>query len=247
MNAVAFVESLELAELDKPGSTYLSHLLALSSYPRAGYVVSGSLQSFVAGVSPQSQRDALNSTLLAQLAANNRFDRERDTESWYRFYREVLENVGWVLQGFQFHRISASGSSFSMDEVVLDLIAGLASGDEIAAAQATMDALRALRGNDGRLVLFESSSHSAQAGNFQIGVCTETGGILAMKMGAFYFSTSQSVTNVLWFRFSDTNTYAYKGGQAMSLNKQIYSQVRSAVVTKLGDKAQRFVQDLDIG
>jgi hypothetical protein len=70
MSAVEFVESLDLAEIDKPGATYLSHLLNLSTYPRAGFVVSGSLQSFVAGVSAQSQRDALNSTLLAQLAAN---------------------------------------------------------------------------------------------------------------------------------------------------------------------------------
>lgn len=66
--AIQFVEPLDLADLREPGATYLEHLLAVADSPRAGFVDDGSLMSFVAGVSPQSQRDALNSTLLAQLA-----------------------------------------------------------------------------------------------------------------------------------------------------------------------------------
>jgi hypothetical protein len=33
--------------------------------------------------------------LLAQLAANHRFDREKDTLNWYEAYRTVLRGVGW--------------------------------------------------------------------------------------------------------------------------------------------------------
>lgn len=233
-----FIESLELADI---GS------VALLENAPAGYVVGGSAESFVAGVSHQSQRDALNSTLLAQLAANQKYDREKDTTNWYSFYRNVLENVGWVIQNFSFTKYNSQNASFTMDKVVLEILAAVASGDEIAVVQATNDALKKLKQNDGRLVLFETSSHSASSGNFQICVANEAGGILTMKIGAFYFSTTQQVTNVLWFSFGSSSTSMYKGAQTISLNKQIYATVRAQIVAKLGEKANRFVRELDIG
>ena len=48
--------------------------------------------------SPASKRRSTNSTLLAQLAANRKHDRERDGGGWYHVYRTVLEQVGWVSQ-----------------------------------------------------------------------------------------------------------------------------------------------------
>jgi hypothetical protein len=239
----SFLESLQLAE---PSSPYMLKMLSIQDSPRTAYIVGGSAISFVAGVSPISQRDALNSTLLAQLAANKQFDRENDTVKWYGFYKYVLENVGWVLQDFAFNKFNASGSSFTMDKVVLDLIAAIASGDEIAAVQATLDAMRSLAGNDGRIVLFETSSHSASKGNFQISVANEVGGVMSMGMAASYFSTQQNVTHVLWFSYSSSQTDYYDGSQTMTLNKQIYQQVRQQVVDKLGDKARTFVQNLPI-
>ena len=61
-------------------------------------VDAASLVTFIDGVSGQQKEDVLNSTLLAQLAANRKHDRERDTAGWYGCYRTVLEQVGWVSQ-----------------------------------------------------------------------------------------------------------------------------------------------------
>jgi hypothetical protein len=157
-----------------------------------------------------------------------------------------LENIGWVIQDFTFAKYNASGSSFTIDKVVLDLIAAIASQDEVAALQATLDAMRALSNSDGRIVLFESSSHSASAGNFQICTANEVGGILSMRIGASYFSTQQNVTNVLWFSFSSSSTSVYNGAQTVNLDKQIYVQVRQQIIAKLGANAQTFVQNLPI-
>jgi len=238
-----FVMDLEITSEISP---YLKHLLDLSANPRAAYIDAGSAVSFVAGVSPQSQRDALNSTLLAQLAANKKFDRENDTVNWYNFYKTVLENVGWTLQNFNFTKYNASGASFTMDKVVLDLIAAIATGDEVATLQATLDAMRALSNKDGRIVLFESSSSSASHGNFQIAIANETGGLLSMRIGASHFSTSQSSTSVLWFNYSSSQTDLYNGAQTMTLDKQVYQYVRNDIVSKLGANAINFVKSLDI-
>lgn len=241
---IAFIDSLEIADIPEPGKEFAMRAVSITANPPKAYVCGGSTVSFVAGVSPQSQRDGLNSTLLAQLAANKAHDRENDTVNWYKFYRNVLENVGWVIQDFSFARFEAQSQSFTMDKVVLDLIAAIGSNDEVAIAQATIDALKALPQKDGRLVLFESMSHSASKGNFQISIANEVGGVLTMRIAGGYFSTSQSVTNVLWFSYAKSQTSLYTAGQGITLNSQIYSQVRSQIVQKLGDKARIFVQEL---
>jgi hypothetical protein len=231
-------------ELDEPSLNLFMRAELLAS--QAGFVALGSLVSFVAGVSEENQADVLNSTLLAQLAANKKFDRENDTENWYKFYRDVLENIGWVIQGFDFDKFSTSGGDFTVDRVVLDILAAIATSDELSTVLATINALRSLSDGDDRLVLFESSSHSSQKGNFQVAPVSEIGGLLTMKLSAFYFSTSQSVDRVLFFRYSSASANLYKGSQVINLNKDVYDQVRTDIVKKLGSKAKAFVRNLEI-
>lgn len=225
--------------------SHAKQALAPSDDP-TGYVVDGSMVSFVANLDPQFQSDVLNSTLLAQLAANKKYDRETNTVEWYKFYRNVLENVGWVVQSFDFLKYNASGDSFTVNSVVVDVLKAIATGNEIAIVAQSLDALKALSGDDGRLVLWDSSTHSASAGNFQLGVASMSGGNVIMKLGTFYFSTTESTTSFLWFSYSSTEMSLYKGGQSIVLNEEIYSKVRQTVIDKLGKAAQDFVGNLDI-
>lgn len=242
-----FVRALVLPEVDP--SLRLLALPALTletSGKKAGYVDAGSLVSFVAGLSGQNQADVLNSTLLAQLAANKKFDREADTKNWYQYYRTVLENVGWVLQEFDFTEVTASGDTFTADKVILDVLGAIATGAEAAVVTETMNALKALSDDDGRMVLFSHNAHSLHKGSFQVAVATLSGGVVVMRIGAVYFSSTQSVTRVLWFGFSKSNSSMYKGGQTIDLNEDVYSRVREQIIQKLGDRAQTFVANLDI-
>jgi len=79
-----FINSLTLEEEIRP---YASLMLRLHDNPRTAFIDGGSAVSFVAGVTSLSQRDALNSCLLAQLAANKQYNRENDTVNWYNFYK----------------------------------------------------------------------------------------------------------------------------------------------------------------
>jgi hypothetical protein len=212
-----------------------------------GYVDLGSTVSFVSGVSSDNQDDVLNSTLLAQLAANKKFDREKDTPNWYKFYADVLGNVGWVIQQFSFQKYQASGASFEVDKVVLQILGSIASGNDIAVVQQTLDALKALSGkNDQRFVIFDTSSQSQSAGNFQISLATESGGKVVMSLGAFHFATSQTTTRFLWSSFSTSNSQIYQGGQTVTLNSSAYGKVRQQVIDRLGDNAKKFIANLDI-
>jgi hypothetical protein len=243
-----FISELELAE---PEFSFLSEpelpLKLLEEGKKEGYVNLANLVSFVAGIGDSNKADVLNSVLLAQLAANKKFDRENDTQGWYKFYREVLENVGWVIQGFDFDKVNTAGGDFTVDKVVLEILAAIATGDELAVVQSTINALKSLSDGDDRLVLYESSSHSAQKGNFQISPVTESGGIVAMRILAFYFSTTQNVDRVLFFTYSSASAELYKSSQTINLNKDVYAQVRNDIIIKLGNKAKTFVRNLDIG
>ena len=93
-----FVENLAIEALGgerlwRSGSS--AALVDSGPQPHSAYVAAASVVSFADGVTGQQKEDLLNSTLLAQLAANHRFDREKDTLNWYEAYRTVLRGVGW--------------------------------------------------------------------------------------------------------------------------------------------------------
>ena len=87
------IEALGSDRLWRSGNS--AALAETGPQPRSSFVVAASVVSFADGVTGQQKEDLLNSTLLAQLAANRRHDRERDTLNWYDAYRRVLRGVGW--------------------------------------------------------------------------------------------------------------------------------------------------------
>ena len=98
--ALEFVRQLEIAVA---GSGRLWRAASPAAFKedcpqRAGaYVAGASVAAFTDGIYGQQREDLLNSTLLAQLAANQRHARERDTLNWYAWYRRVLLKLGWRL------------------------------------------------------------------------------------------------------------------------------------------------------
>ncbi|QIY54100.1 hypothetical protein HEP86_05760 [Streptomyces sp. RPA4-5] len=241
-----FVQQLELAD-----PRVVSHLSGHEITPKeqdteAGYVNAGSLVSFVAGVSGQHRSDVLNSALLAQLAASKQYDRETQVRDWYRFYVDVLSNIGWPFQDFRFTEISLRQDSFKIDEVLLKVLEAVLSQDEIRTMKASLDALAALSDSDGRLVVFERESHSAREGNFQLSTATEENGVVSLAGSVFFFSTSLNVTRILWTTFTDANLDIYGSAFRVNLDEDVYAIVREDIVEKLGDNAKKYVGDLDI-
>lgn len=212
-----------------------------------GAVVDGSLVACDATVSQQHNEDVLNSTLLAQLAANKAFNRDNDCVNWYHKYREVLEQIGWVISSFQFTKYTSSGSTFEMSDAVIGILESIAGGGGRAQiAQAAISALKALpQGSHGRK-LWDQSSSNTKEGAFQISGATESGGNVQMSLGCFYFNAKQSSTSILWFSYSSSSTDLYTDAESVTLNEAIYATVRDKVIAKLGDRVKQYVDDLDI-
>ncbi len=242
-----YILGLELAAPSAALMSLAPSELVLADDKPTAFVDAGSTVSFISGIPVERQQDVLNATLLAQLAANKKFDREKATEQWYGYYREVLENVGWVLQSFSFARYEESGVTLKMDKAALEIIAAIASGNEAAVLTSTLDALSKLDPGDPAFTLFDANGSSGEGGNFQLGTCSaDPSGNVSMALGAFYFETTVHQGRFLFWSWETKDINLYTGGQNVVLNEQIYATVRQLVIDKLGDRAKTFVAGLDI-
>ena len=116
----SFVDQLELAP-----PTPLSGGKP-ADYKDQGFIDGGSLVSFTEKVKRHQREDVLNSTLLAQLAADKKYDRESQTDDWYNFYVQVLIEVGWDFKRFQFDKYIAQDESFKMATTIINVVGAYA-------------------------------------------------------------------------------------------------------------------------
>jgi hypothetical protein len=215
--------------------------------PATGAVVGNLIESFVDGVTGQQKYDVLNSSLLAQLAANARANRTQDPVGWSNAYGTVLMNIAWVVPSFSFRNLSTSATRFTIDRVVLQLVRNFLTPGQIDNLTAAMDAMKALEGEDRRFTIFERNAARGGDGNFQFNsVGVSGGGTLSMKFNAYKFSTNTTVTNILWFSFSGNSTQLGVAQSTFVLNDQVYARLRDAIVDKLGNRGLDYIGGLEL-
>ena len=248
-STLEYIANLDLADPTYETLAFMDEnpLLLAQEGKDAGYVVGGGAISFTSNVSVQHQADVLNSTLLAQLAANKLFDREKQTRAWYNKYHEVLENIAWVVGRFDFAEFEASSANFTMDKVVLEIIATIASGGETEALTTTLNALQSLDPGSKSLTIFDSNGSVGDAGNFQVSTCSEDGrNHVSMSLGTFYFKTTEHHNRFLFWSWSSNSMQFYTGAVSLTLNDVMYSRYRNAITDKLGKKIGQYIDNLNI-
>lgn len=252
LDPVEFVRSVELAEprYRVPGTLHNRTLAKLGAPPdnkKEGYVVGGGVTAFTEDVKGAAKQDILDATLFAQLAADRKYDRERDTMNWYGYYRYILGNIGFVIQSFSFQQYQATGGTLSMEKVVIEILAAIATEGQSLVIQQTLNALKGLSSADDRIVLFSQQCSSSNTGSFQIyPVVQSPSGDVSMALGAFYFTAGHHQVRFLFFDWSSTTTRIYQGAQNTVLNQNVYSKVRSDISAKLGDNAVNLVASIDL-
>lgn len=215
-------------------------------------VDSGSLVAFTAGVSADHTSAALNSTLLAAMNSDTLYDRNDASQvlNWYANYVKILQICGWDSQAFGFQTYQASGSSFSINNAIIEIVtAAVAGGPEVAVVEAALDALKNLSTDDPWYVIWDSHTHSTSGGNFQIVPVTDSNGArntLAMSCSAFTFTTSETTTEFLWTNYNSSSVTLKYGTQTMTLDEDIWDQVSTTVITKLGNNANTQIGNLNI-
>ena len=237
----ALAASVSAAEKIQP----VRRRTSISGEPSA-QVNAGSLTSFVQGVTGLQKADVMNSTLLAQLSANKAYDRFKDPMNWYKYYTNVLGQVGWNIPGFAFDTYTSGGSTIELDTAVLGILTAIATAGEIALIAATMKSFKSLSDGSKPLKIWDANASSGNNGNFQIFPVANVNDTPVMLMCGMQFNAKTSHDRFLWFTWFSTNINVQRAANKFELNNNVYSRVRQQIIDKLGDRASTFVADLDI-
>lgn len=205
-----------------------------------------SLVSFVSEVSDQRRQDVLHSVLLAQLAANKKFPEEDQIKDWYDEFVNVLSNIGWAFQSASFTPFTSEGSTIEVDKAIIDLVASAVGGSALVPlVTKTLDAIKGLSDTSGKFIAFEKNTHTATKGAFQIGIAQEVNNTVALQLGTFLITSSDTIKQILFFKSSTSRTTLEFCSRVGTLDETTYATVRDAVQAKLGLKATDFIAGID--
>ena len=239
---IEFIESLALS----PNGKRILSAPTTSGIESIGSVDAGSVISFLPQVSLQHQQDVLYSTLLAQLAANKAVDRFTDSSEWYTCYLSVLENLGWTVLEISFLHVDFTQRKIRMDEVSLSQMELELSGSELSAVDNSLEILGEASEDSEETLVFDQSSSTENAGNFQLSVASSTQSEnVSLVLAAFYFQAKTVMQPKFLFAShvsKDVNFYA--GVHRLVLNESIYANARQAVIDKLGTNIDSLIVPL---
>ena len=246
MDTTSFLRTLELEECYTfPLPAYGSGIFHASE-TREGFVDTGSVVCFNSNVQLQ-QRDVLESTLLAQLAANKKYDRFTDSTEWYKFYDKVIADIGRRVQSSElFSEYLAFPDVCKICDAVVEIFNNAELEQHyMMVLKRTFDRLG--ESQEG-LTLFNSNSSSLKDGNFQILACTFN---KKHQISAFllrsHFKSNKIVRNYFFENMKKNDVHLFKSAQAITLDEDVYAQVREDVKKKLGKRTKDYVINLHIG
>lgn len=253
LDRIQFIEDLDLADPAAFGVQAIERLNGgTPDYDKDAFVCLGSTVTAAPSATPgqelteQNKADVLNSTLLAQLAATNKYDRHKEAMKWYEFYRTVLENIGWVAKKFEFKGHTMRNDNFSADEVVFEILKNLVSQDVLGLITATFSGLKDLGEGSSQVKMYEGAASGDHNGNFQaFPIYPDQLGV-GMAFAGYELVTTETITRFLWFKFSSKSTKITAAAEAVQLNEQVYATVREAILAKLGKAANDFVDGIEI-
>lgn len=252
--ARSFVQALALPDIPRFTEAESAGLDAAGPVYQANkdqaVVVGSQIAEFAAAV-PRDLRPAIsNSFLLAQLAANKQTGQaQTGSKAWYEKYNEVLANVGWVVEsdGSSMKEVKVDG--LELHKEILPVIATVL-GPAVAAATVVTAALSGLANmnkDSPWITLFNRQSQRATANQFQISYADAPGGAAPrIKIACFELVASRTVTQVLFFKFSDSRATLNYSATELSLNQAIFDQQKSVVEQRLASYVSSYVAALDI-
>lgn len=200
--AIAFVEGLELPLLGKRRRDSRAPTAKkavgdpLAETKKQAMVIGADIVSFVAGTDPRLRTAIMHCALLAQLAANRKVPSREDVRSWYEAYFDVLEQLGWAIQGRGFSEHHEKGDDFEAHQAILSVATTLL-GPAPAALEVVKSTLSAMKATakGSWMTIFQQESQGAKAARFQVTVA-EPGCTAASQLKQDNASSAVTASNI---------------------------------------------------
>lgn len=209
-------------------------------------VAGSSVVSFVASLTPPQKDDVLMSTLFAQRAADAAVDRATEIEAWFDKYIEILTVLGWVTETRPTMRQQEQEITASFDKAILQVLSGVATGNQFAVLQGAIDGLKALGEGSPAIKLFDLASTVTEGGHFQAAAAEASGGVISMALGAFHYRATDSRKNILFVSWGETSVDYWIGAGRLTLVPDLYENVRDVVEDKLKSERRNMIADIPL-
>lgn len=245
----SFVQDLPLAA---PAHSYATHKPGFAAsgdaidVTKQSFINDKTLVSFAANVTGQNRKDVLNSLLLAQMAANKQFPENADLESWYKVISDTLKRIGWAVEGGEFSDYKTEGNEFEVNTAILEVLGAALGGQLITIAKSLLTALKSLGDKDSKFIAFEKNTHTLSKGCFLVGVADETNGALTFSLAAFILSSSENITQILFFKARKAKSELKYTNMKATLDSDIYADARADIAKRLSDSVRQYVSSIDI-
>jgi hypothetical protein len=210
----------------------------------AAYVDAGNLAPFVSALPALYQSDILDSTLLAQLAADKKYSRFDETGRWQEVYTSTLGQLYWHITSFSHRQHVPTEEMFSLEDLVLDSLRKIATAAELSLVKETIGRFKALSDDDERVLVYAEFTHSGRIVDLQVSVADRSS-----RQGSvsIVFETDQEIMRNL---FEERFCVAKLVGEIRiwsmiaTLNEESYGKIRQNVIEKLGSKRDSLILSL---
>ena len=244
-SAVAFLEGLDIqAPVRGVGEQAPSYENGKNQI----IVSPGSIEVMDKKLTAQQKQDIANAKLLAQLAADKKYDVSKQPMEWYQSYADVLSHIGFLNTDIKLVDATKSDTSITVQKVFLEILAASLSGEPAIIFKAAIDALGKLGEGDSSLKLFQQKFDSQHINNVHISYATigDDGQPSVYLAVLLYNSTASSSTLLFFFNYSLTNVHLQTALSSLSLNESVYNGIRDKVSAKLGQAANDYINNIDI-
>ncbi|AXJ03045.1 hypothetical protein CFN16_02520 [Pseudomonas fluorescens] len=221
--------------------------------PSRASVVGDAILSFVSGMSDQNRADVLNTYLFASLAANKKYPADHQGKEWYQIFLTVMQDAGWTIKSRYYDSTSASGKSFTMDQLALKILSSAVAAAAVPGPTSALllkvagDAMASLQSSDKPLKVFDQNIKDKGTGGFAVGSCLEIDGQeVILTLGSVRFINHTNQTKVLFVNWDSSSVDLYRGESHMTMVPSIIERTRAIIAGKLGDRAVKQISEWEI-
>lgn len=201
--------------------------------------VGGQMTEFTASVPADLRGGVSNALLLAQLAADKATGGAgAGARQWFTNFNQTLSKIGWQLTGGEFGGQELAQDNLAVHQAIIPVLTAALGGAAVAGATLVVKVLESLQDMDRDapwIALFDRRSQSARGARFAINYA-DGGDGQGVGLTSVYFSVSatQTVTQVLFFRFTSAHAQMETAKSQAQISTETIRQTEDALRSKVG-------------
>ena len=214
-------------------------------------VVGSDVVSFTQPIEAEFREAISDSALVAQLAANAKFDPKLDPIAWFDTYFAVLGGLGWTTQVRDTADYTIKSDGLQVHQAITDVIAAFLAPIAGAAAliKLTLDSLHAMDKDSPWITLFNRESQHGKVGRFQFTLIrrsTDDAKSLLADAMCFAIEADKVITQILFFKLSKKKVRLRRSLGTVSIGNDALLDMRPMLRQKVKDYRASFLLDLPL-